>query len=241
MEDRATRLQNPDRVLRRLSPTWQLPRLTERDLLSGYIDQMDRPVYNGEEEGLTADTDIDATTGRDAVARYVGTVVHQVLQEIGRSGLAAWDTARLERCRSFWRARLATLGVPLSILDQTLADVRVTIQSVLQSGKFQWLCSDQQVQRHCEYAVSIPVAQGHRNLVIDLLLQEPDGQTWLVDYKTGRPGPDENIDHFIERRMRFYANKMELYRRAVSHLGYQRVRAALYFPMLDRWCEYTGS
>ena len=191
-------------------------------------------------EGLTADPDSDAYIGQDPVARYIGTVVHQVLQEIGRSGLTAWDAARLERCRPYWQARLLTLGLPLSILDQTLADFQVTIQSVLHSRKFQWLCSDQHVLRHCEYAVSIPVAQGYRNLVIDLLLQEQNGQTWIIDYKTGRPGPQEDLDQFIERQMQRYGNKMELYRHAISQLGFPQVRSALYFPLLKKLSEYVG-
>ena len=232
--------QNPVKPLRRLSLAWQLPRLTERDLLSGFIDRTELSVYASEEEGQAADMDRDGFNGQDPTARHVGTVVHQVLQEIGRSGLADWDAARLGRCRPYWRARLATLGVPSSMQDQALADVRATLLAVLQDSRFQWLFSDQHTLRRCEYAVSIPVAQGYRNLVIDLLLQEQNGKTWIIDYKTGRPGPQEDLDQFIERQMQRYGNKMELYRHAVSQLGFPQVRSALYFPLLKKLSEYVG-
>ena len=231
--------EKPALLLRRLKSGWCVPRLPERSLLEDFIEPAEGTIGASEEDIASREVN-DADAYQDPTARHVGTVVHQVLQEIGRSGLAAWDEAQLTRCSPYWRVRLLTLGVPLSMLDRALTEVRATLLAVLRDEQFQWLFADQHVQRRCEYAVSIPAAQGYRNLVIDLLLQEQNGQTWIIDYKTGRPGPGENLDAFIERQMQRYENKMELYCRAIAQLEFTPVRSALYFPLLAKWSEYVG-
>ena len=111
---------------------------------------------------------------------------------------------------------------------------------VLQDSNFKWMFSDSHITRHCEYPVTILTGRTSRNLVIDLLLQEQNGDTWVIDYKTGCPGPNTSVEDFIRGRMDFYRSTMQLYGRAVSELGYGNVRTALYFPLLARWAEYES-
>jgi len=232
--------EQPAYLLRHLQSDWALPRLPERELLlNSSLGAGESAIVNGED--LTVEDEIDETVGPDPVARHVGTVVHETLQEIGRSGLVAWNNERLDRCRPYWQARLATLGIPVASVNQALDTVREAMMAILRDPNFLWMLSDQHTMRHCEYSLSIPVHQGYRNLIIDLLLQDQRGQTWIIDYKTGRPGPNEDPDVFISRRMGIHADKMSLYRRAVAHLGYTQVKAALYFPLLGKLSEYQSS
>jgi ATP-dependent exoDNAse (exonuclease V) beta subunit len=227
----------PAPQLRRLPGAWRMPALAERDLLSG---RLDPPAAAA--DTITGEDDVDdnAVPGLDATARHIGTVVHATMQEIGRGGLAGWDDARLDLCMPFWQARLATLGVPAAALDGALAEVRDILLAVLRDAGFRRFFTDPGAVRYCEHAITVPVRRGYRNLVIDLLLQEPGGDTWVVDYKTGRPGPGEDPDAFVAQRMRLHEKKMTLYRTAAMRLGYTRVRTALYFPVLSRWCMYDA-
>jgi ATP-dependent exoDNAse (exonuclease V) beta subunit len=223
------------RLLRRLPSGWRLPPLPERDVLSACHSAADRTaVLGGDGDAGEMAEDNFTAARQDPVARHVGTVVHEALQEIGRQGLAAWLGDGVERYRPYWRARLATLGVAFANVDHALDATQAALQAVLRDPNCQWLFSETHARRCCEYAVSLASRGPHRNLVIDLLLQERTGATWIIDYKISRPGPGEDDAAFIERQKLRYAPKLELYRRAIAQLGFQRVRTALYFPLLGK-------
>lgn len=226
------------KYLRRLPGDWQLPTLPQRDLLSEFVEPFTGSDDAGEEQELPAITGANEPAWQDPTARHVGTVVHQVLQEIVRRGLTFWDHDQRQRSRPYLQARLAALGVPAANMQRAMSDIDEAVQAAMQDARFKWMFSAEHRVRYCEYPVTILTRQASRNLVIDLLLQEQNGSTWVIDYKTGRPGPDETEDEFIDKRVHHYRNTMQLYSKAVSELGYSNVRAALYFPLLARWVEY---
>lgn len=226
------------KYLRRLPADWQLPPLPQRNLLKDYTEPPVDPGESGEDMGSPFIPETNEAAWQDPAARHVGTVVHQIFQEIGRQGLAFWEHNQTHRGRSYRQARLAALGVPPAHMRRTLAEVDDVMQAAMQDAKFNWLFAHEHPLRYCEYPVTIVTGQGSRNLVIDLLLQERSGNTWVIDYKTGRPAAGETRDEYIGNRVEHYRNTMQLYARAVSELGYSNVRAALYFPLLARWVEY---
>ena len=227
--------------LRRLPADWRLPRLPHRDLFQEMIEPFDNSGLFDEDQELLRETGSQGFSWQDPTARHVGTVVHQILQEIGCQGLSFWNSDGKERGRPYRRARLAALGVSSSNIERAMMEIDEVMEAATQDSKVKWMFSDEHTVRLSEYPVTILTRKSYRNLVLDLLLQESNGDTWVIDYKTGRPGPDEGVDAFISRRMEAYRDTMQLYRRAVSELGYSNVRAALYFPLLARWVEYDES
>jgi len=226
------------RYLRRLPADWQLPSLLQRDLLSDITESFVYSGYADEEQEAAGGKGTQELTWQDPTARHIGTVVHQILQEIGHQGIAFWDSNRRDGGRPHRRARLAALGVPAVNMEQALAEIEEVMDAAMQDDNFIWMFSTTHPVRHCEYPVTIMTGQTSHNMVIDLLLQESNGTTWVIDYKTGRPGPGEEVEAFITERKEYYSNTIRFYSQAVAALGYSNVRSALYFPLLARWVDY---
>jgi ATP-dependent exoDNAse (exonuclease V) beta subunit len=73
-------------------------------------------------------------------------------------------------------------------------------------------------------------------VIIDRTFVDASGTRWVVDYKTGtHEGAD--LEGFLAEELLRYRPQLELYRRLVGALGPQPVRAALYFPLLERFAE----
>jgi len=74
------------------------------------------------------------------------------------------------------------------------------------------------------------------NVVIDRLLIEPDGQRWVVDYKTGTHEGSELAAFLAEEELR-YRPQLQRYAALVRAASPGPVRAALYFPLLGEFRE----
>ncbi len=73
--------------------------------------------------------------------------------------------------------------------------------------------------------------------VLDLAISLPEG--WLVvDYKTGRPAPQESREEFGARMLARYAPQLTRYCEQVNALDGRQARAALYFPRDDLWFDF---
>jgi len=73
--------------------------------------------------------------------------------------------------------------------------------------------------------------------VLDLAISEPEG--WLVvDYKTGRPAPQESHEAFGARMLARYTPQLARYCDQVSAFDGRPARAALYFPRDDLWFDF---
>ena len=75
------------------------------------------------------------------------------------------------------------------------------------------------------------------SIVIDRVRIDDDGNHWIIDYKTSaHEGGD--LDGFIDQEAERYASQLARYAHVyANYAGAERVRKALYFPLMQRFRE----
>jgi ATP-dependent exoDNAse (exonuclease V) beta subunit len=76
------------------------------------------------------------------------------------------------------------------------------------------------------------------NVVIDRTLVDGDGTRWIVDYKTSSH-EGTGLDEFLDREQERYRPQLERYAALMRHLGPEKIRVGLYFPLLSAWREWV--
>ncbi len=165
--------------------------------------------------------------------RVTGEVAHAWLEHIALEGPDAWDTSRLTASSGQIRTQLSRMGLQQEDRDTGHSIVMETLSATLNDDRGRWLLA-QPAQREWR----LLDANG-RQLVVDLAFETEDG--WLVvDYKTGVAHPNETAPAFEARMRRSYASQLRGYCAAVSAATASPARAALYFPRLGLWMDFSG-
>ena len=167
--------------------------------------------------------------------RYIGTVVHLALEELSVRELLPECIA--ERDRQRWKIALVDLGLWGKPLQQALAAVEESVNTVLApNGAGRWLLSSRHPQAHSEWALSCAGENGAiQDLVIDrCFVDEQTGIRWLIDYKNSRPEPGQPVDEFLAQQARIYRAQLLRYRDALRDLSAQALNCALYFTALGQ-------
>lgn len=215
---RSPRLRTP--VLHRMQPP--MPRPVLPDLPA------DRRAASGVE---LPDHTVDYTWV-GAAARFAGTIVHRCLQQLadGRISPAAVRDAGFTSLAG----RVAReLGVPDAVVDEVALRARDALSRVLQDPAGQWTVFGPGA---AELAVT-GVRDGRvESVVIDRLRIDDDGVHWIVDYKTGTHEGGQ-LDRFLAQEVGRYRPQLLGYAALYRHLVDAPVRAALYFPLLQRFVE----
>ncbi|MGW8307476.1 MAG: UvrD-helicase domain-containing protein [Achromobacter pulmonis] len=167
-------------------------------------------------------------SGYDAA---IGTLAHAWLARIGHDGIAAWPAEALAQRQSAMRRQLTRAGIPASQADAAAEAVLDTLQSTLADERGLWLLSQSGARR--EWPL---IDAAGKVSVIDLALSTEDG--WLiVDYKTGRPQPNESPAAFAQRMRQRHGDQLLRYCAQVTALDGRNARAALYFPRARAWID----
>jgi ATP-dependent exoDNAse (exonuclease V) beta subunit len=172
------------------------------------------------------------------IARHVGNLVHEVLEQMAEEGLEAWDEDRLEARRPAWRRALAGLGVAPSGLDAGAETVRSALAGVLRDERARWLLDPGHRESRSEHALT-GVSQGRLvRGVVDRTFVDERGTRWIVDYKSGRH-EGGGLDAFLDREQTRYRAQLERYGSLFASLEDRPVRLALYFPLVGGWREWA--
>ena len=211
--------------LQRLNGQWRLPSLREEHLLSNYI-----PYHRYDNR-----QQLPSGSWQDPTPRYVGVLVHRILQH---ATLAELQASTWRNRRSYWFSQLQSLGAPSASLDQATQKVIITLERISMDKSVHWLFADTYPQRKTEYSITLANKKGAEQYVIDLLLFDGD-HTWIVDYKTSQPQSSQAVPEFVEQELTAYRDIMHRYKKAIGCMGYNKIRSALYFPMINYFVEYN--
>jgi len=136
--------------------------------------------------------------------------------------------------------QLVTQGVPAARLDLCAETVEGCLDRTLRSERGRWLLHGH-ADAACELALSGMVDGELVHAVIDRTFIDEQGVRWIVDYKTSRPDPGEELAGFVSREACRYAPQMAVYRQLMAALdGVVPLRVALYFPLAEAWYEFDS-
>jgi len=166
-------------------------------------------------------------------ARRIGTVLHRLLEEVGRAGVERVDNQSLECLRGRIPAMLQAMGTGPDDLPSSVDIIRGAFDQTLSSETGQWILSGEHSDAACELALSGIIDGQLLNAVVDRTFVDQDGVRWIIDYKSGYADPDE-IEKFLAHEAEQYREHLGSYRQLFEQLGEHNIRAALYLPRIDR-------
>ena len=170
-------------------------------------------------------------------ARHVGTVVHRLLQHIGKIGIDHVESGDLRRFEQIGREMLARLGMPKGRLKVALEEIGAALQAALEDERGQWILSGLHEKASCELALSGKRDGGIDHMVIDRTFVDEHGTRWIIDYKTGAH-TGGGVDEFLDREQERYSQQLERYASIMSKMEARPIRLGLYFPLLGGWREW---
>ncbi len=167
-----------------------------------------------------------------ALARHAGTIVHRWLHHIASTGDmdTALDTVRQQALSARW-ARQA--GVSADDLESLCSRVTKALDATTNDARGRWLL-------HGDGFSELPLTglwHGRvTSIVIDRVRIDEDGTHWIVDYKTStHEGGD--LSAFLQQEAGRYREQLQKYAEIYSAMTDAPVKTALYFPMLQEFCE----
>jgi ATP-dependent exoDNAse (exonuclease V) beta subunit len=166
------------------------------------------------------------------IARHAGTLTHRWLQLMTATGdLSHAESSATQTLQTARWAR--ELGAAESDIDVLCTRVTEALQATIQDEKGRWLVAG-------EGDAELPLTglwNGKvTSIVIDRVRVDSDGTHWIVDYKTSaHEGGD--LPGFLSQEMQRHRGQLQKYAGIYSAATAATVRAALYFPLLQEFCE----
>ncbi len=171
-----------------------------------------------------------------ALARQVGTTVHEALERLSRCDSPESALAALPAV--FRRAgfALAASGLAAPERERVLRQAERLVRRALDDDTGRWILFGEHVRAYSELALTGIVDGELNSVVIDRVFEDGDGTHWIVDYKTGRhEGGD--IDAFLDSERERYGAQLARYRAVYRGFSGVEARTALYYPSLARFEE----
>jgi ATP-dependent helicase/nuclease subunit A len=157
------------------------------------------------------------TADHNARARIRGTVVHALLERIDFSRPLAPSSSEVGRVARGLGTRLA--GPERVAISELL-------EQALHSELAQRVARRRELRREHPFSISLGSSEPLLVGVVDLLVREPDGSLLIVDYKSDRVYPEEDLEQVVQLE---YGLQRLVYALAALHSGAPRVQIAHWF------------
>jgi RecB family exonuclease len=194
-------------------------------------------VLAGEEEAQAEqEFDLEFDWASES-ARLVGTVVHRLLEQVGRQGIDTMQAVDLDRLATIGRRMLVQESLPGEALADAADKVREALESTFGDERGRWILSASHRDVHSEYALTSAIGDEIVHMIIDRTFVDAEGTRWIIDYKTGSHAGG-GLDEFLDREQARYRNQLEEYATAMRARDDRPVRLGLYFPLLKSWREW---
>ncbi len=162
-------------------------------------------------------------------ARRTGTVLHALLEQVGRRGMEQLSPEHRQRLLASIPDQLRMLGTRPGALDETAALIAEAFQHTLASDSGRWILSGNHRDAACELPLSGVIDGEAVHAIIDRTFIDEAGTRWIIDYKSGyHEGGD--LEGFLAEEAGRYETQLGLYRQLFEHMGETEIRTALYLP-----------
>ncbi len=163
----------------------------------------------------------------------IGTLVHQILQQISIDGINTWHTEHLDKNHTAWKNILLQLGVLPHEIDSAADQACRAITNTLADTKGRWILNDHTAAQS-EYRLTL---KNGKQIIIDRTFIDENNIRWIIDYKT-TDETIEAVDDFIKTAKQQHLKQIENYAAAIKHFGNEKIHAALYYPLQKIWIEW---
>ena len=167
----------------------------------------------------------------------VGTLVHDELLQIARSGLPQWSDERITKRMPWYRRKLTLLGVDQGELEPATRRVVDALHAVLRDATGRWILSDHH-EAASELRLTLLSPEGLRHAQLDRTFVDDAGVRWIIDYKTSSHEGGQ-LEAFLDSEMSRYREQVERYAAAMAAIDPRPQRVALYFPLLGALRDWT--
>ncbi|MEZ5560045.1 MAG: UvrD-helicase domain-containing protein [Pseudomonadales bacterium] len=169
-------------------------------------------------------------------ARRTGTVLHRLLERVGRTGIEALADAQRQRLIQRIPKLLRAMGTRSDNIEEAGAIVRAAFEQTLNSSTGRWLLSNRHRDAACELSVAGVVDGQLLSAVVDRTFVDAEDTRWIIDYKSGyHAGAD--LQSFLDQERERYQAQLSGYRRLFAQIEQRRIRTALYLPRHDQLIE----
>lgn len=215
--------------IRRLNENWRFPPPPPP---IGY-----RPAPRIEPVDLKEKSLLD---GMGEAERHSGTVIHSMLERMGRESLEKWTAERLRDWTDRFAARLINLGLSARAIQEAVERVEAALINTLNDARGRWILSSDHTDARCQFPLT-GIYQGKLvNIVIDRTFVDKDGLRWIIDYKTAELESAE-LDRFLDSEQNRYRAQLECYAALMSQWEKRPIRVGLYLPSVQGWREWAFS
>ena len=171
-------------------------------------------------------------------ARQIGIVAHYIFQSLDDLIKHHSIEEIMDRSLKYARARFRSMGVSAGNMNLALQRTETGLNNILHREKGQWLFNKSHYLVQRELELFPGGGFGERKIIIDRTFVDEEGVRWIVDYKTGyHDGSD--VDGFIESETLRHKPQLDYYASVLSLEEHRDIRLGLYFPLLDRWKEWS--
>lgn len=175
----------------------------------------------------------------DQTAKNIGTVIHEILEQITCEGLALWTPQRILKEQSHWRTLLSQAGIFQSALSLSVDKVSAAIQYTLNDPRGRWILTNH-TEHRSEYALTAIVDGSPAHYVIDRTFVDEHDIRWIIDYKTGISLDTEDVNTFLAQAKATHCEQLEKYAQIMQKWDKRSIRLGIYFPAFGGWCEWDA-
>ncbi|MDX1624866.1 MAG: 3'-5' exonuclease, partial [Wenzhouxiangellaceae bacterium] len=162
-------------------------------------------------------------------ARRTGTVLHRLLEHVGRTGIEDLTDEARRRLEDRVPQLLRALGTGPRTLEENTRIVREAFERTLDSDRGRWILSGAHRDAACELPLTGVVDGQLVQAVIDRTFVDENGTRWIIDWKSGHHAGGD-LEGFLADEAERYRDQLTLYRRLFEQMGETDIRTALHFP-----------
>jgi ATP-dependent exoDNAse (exonuclease V) beta subunit len=176
----------------------------------------------------------------DNTPRYIGTVTHQIFQQISRLGLDWWTSKSMAEHQLYLQQHLYQLGMTDTAQQMAIHTIQQAIERTLNDPRGRWILSSH-LDAKAEFSLTALINQEIKTLIIDRTFIDEHNTRWIIDYKAVDYSLDnyQDITAFLKAEQKKYEKQMQQYYQAMQLIDTRPIRLALYFPVIPAWQEWS--
>ncbi len=171
--------------------------------------------------------------------KHIGSVVHNGIQCIAEDGTDKWTSEYINAEQKIFDTALKQLGVSEIERPDAVKRIIHALTNMISDERGQWILSKEHNKQQNEYSISGIVENKLINAILDRTFIDKEGIRWIIDYKTSRH-EGSNLDAFLDHEQKRYQEQLEKYGKLMKQLGEEKIKLALYFPLLQGWREWNA-